>query len=116
MKIWPFPPPAPKIADPHPAPPQAAALAPSSGPSSGTGSGLLPDTGSGTQSGTQSGTWSDLGRTAALVIGTTGVVLGLQFLGALRSAEWMLLDAAFNLRPPEAGASRVVLVTVDELT
>jgi adenylate cyclase len=56
-----------------------------------------------------------LWQTGGLVLIITVSVGGVQHFGGLRAAEWFALDLAFNLRPPEAGPSRVVLVTLDEV-
>jgi PAS domain S-box-containing protein len=50
----------------------------------------------------------------AIVISVTGAVLMLQWSGALQFLEWAALDQWFRWRPPESGASRVVIVTIDE--
>lgn len=49
-----------------------------------------------------------------IVIGVTGAVLALQCSGTLQLLESAVLDRWFRLRPLEFGASRVVIVTIDE--
>ena len=49
-----------------------------------------------------------------IVIAVTGAVLALQWSGALQLLESTVLDRWFRLRPLESGASRVVIVTIDE--
>ncbi|MGV0028155.1 CHASE2 domain-containing protein [Phormidesmis priestleyi] len=53
-------------------------------------------------------------RIGLIVFGVAGAVTALQLTGALQLLEWAMLDQWFRLRPPEAGSSRVVVVTIDE--
>ncbi|HBB35815.1 MAG TPA: hypothetical protein DC064_29565, partial [Cyanobacteria bacterium UBA9273] len=55
--------------------------------------------------------WRSLGTIALSV---TGAVIALQSSGALQLLETAVLDRWFRLRPLESGASRVVIVTIDE--
>jgi diguanylate cyclase (GGDEF)-like protein/PAS domain S-box-containing protein len=47
-------------------------------------------------------------------LGTTGVVLGIRFLGLLRMAELSAYDQLMRLRPVEPMDDRVVIVTIDD--
>lgn len=55
--------------------------------------------------------WSWLGLSA---LGSTAVVLGLQFGGAFQFLELLVLDQWFRWRPSEPTDSRIVLVTIDD--
>jgi PAS domain S-box-containing protein len=49
-----------------------------------------------------------------IIIGVMGAVLALQWSGSLQLLESVVLDQWFRLRPLESGASRVVIVTINE--
>ncbi|KAM3095468.1 CHASE2 domain-containing protein [Phormidesmis sp. 146-12] len=53
-------------------------------------------------------------RIGLIVFGVAGAAIALQLTGGLQLLEWAILDQWFRLRPPEAGASRVVVVTINE--
>ncbi|ESA33141.1 multi-sensor hybrid histidine kinase [Leptolyngbya sp. Heron Island J] len=65
--------------------------------------------------------WSQQGRRIwkwrLSVISTcsiTGLVVGLQFLGAFQLLEWAALDSCFRLRPPEERDPRIVIIGISE--
>jgi adenylate cyclase len=53
-------------------------------------------------------------RLSMIVFGVAGAAIALQLTGGLQLLEWAILDQWFRLRLPESGASRVVVVTIDE--
>ncbi len=55
--------------------------------------------------------WRGIGITTVTV---TGVVIGLQFPGALQFLECRILDSWFRLRLPESGKPPIVIVYIDE--
>jgi adenylate cyclase len=55
--------------------------------------------------------WRGIGITTVTV---TGVVIGLQFPGALEFLECRILDSWFRLRLPESGTPPIVIVYIDE--
>jgi len=55
--------------------------------------------------------WRSLGM---IMFGVTAAIIGVQLTGGLQLLEWAILNQWFRLRPPEARAVPIVLVTITE--